>query len=228
MNSTKTTTLYLIASILAFALFANVSAPTAVFATGGLDDEEEEAAIEELQSAVEEIKDAIGTIELNLTEGTNHIDANCPSTEEIVQEVVENITAEEPKCPFVVEQPPPQQNVTEVIEEIIENVTEVITPPTEEPPATCPFVPKEIIPDIVLPNITEPTVPVEPPECPQQPPVPVEPEPECPPSVVTNTTNNNGNGNGNNLTDGQEIATIEFDASCSCFVVDKTPAEVVE
>jgi hypothetical protein len=119
MNS-KTNTL-LITSILAFALLANVNVG-AVFATGGLDDEEEEEAIEELQNAVQEIKGTLGTIELNLTEGSNDIQANCPSTEEIVQEVVENITnnnnntEEQPQCPLVpeeeVEQTEPVQNQT--------------------------------------------------------------------------------------------------------------------
>jgi hypothetical protein len=117
MNTTKTT-LYLITSILAFALLANVNVG-AVFATGGLDDEEEEEAIEELQSAVQEIKGTLGTIELNLTEGSNDIQANCPSTEEIVQEVVENITnnnnnnetaeTEQPQCPTIQEPEPAPQ-----------------------------------------------------------------------------------------------------------------------
>lgn len=117
MNSQ--TKVYLIASILAFALFANVNLGT-VFATGGLDDEEEEEAIENLQNDIQEIKGTLGTIELNLTAGSNDIQANCPSTEEIVQEVVENITnnnnnnnnvtepAEQPQCPLVEEQEEPE------------------------------------------------------------------------------------------------------------------------
>ena len=74
MNSQAT---LLIASILAFALFANISAP--VFATGGLDDEEEEEAIEQLQNDIDELKDTLGNIELNLTSGANDITANCPA-----------------------------------------------------------------------------------------------------------------------------------------------------
>jgi hypothetical protein len=142
MNTTKTNTL-LIASILAFALLANVSAP--VFATGGLDDEEEEEAIEELQSAVQEIKGTLGTIELNLTEGSNDIQANCPSTEEIVQEVVENITSnnnnenvtETPQCPLVEEPQIPNQTtvippVEAVEEEPEQNQTQGCNPVPEE------------------------------------------------------------------------------------------------
>jgi hypothetical protein len=148
MNS-KTT--FLITSILAFALLANVNVGS-VLATGGLDDEEEEEAIEELQNAVQEIKGTLGTIELNLTEGSNDIQANCPSTEEIVQEVVENITnnnnnnnetEEQPGCPLVAPEPepaiqppvqnqtviPPIQNETQgcnpiVVEEPVENETQ--------------------------------------------------------------------------------------------------------
>lgn len=208
MNSNTT---FLIAGILAFALLANVSAP--VFATGGLDDEEEEEAIEQLQNAVDEIQNTLGTIQLNLTQGANDITANCPEVAE--EENTTTVIPPEPptQCPF---NPPPavipiEENVTEVIEEIIENVTQC---PFNPPPPT-------IIPGIVLPNITEPVEP----QCPpQEPPIVVEPVvPECPLPPVTNTTEVN---NENNLTDGQEIAEIEFDTQCSCFVVDKTPESV--
>ena len=101
MNSQAT---LLIASILAFALFANISAP--VFATGGLDDEEEEEAIEQLQNDIDELKDTLGNIELNLTSGANDITANCPGTQEEEQpdnNVTETPVEETPpnQCPFV-------------------------------------------------------------------------------------------------------------------------------
>jgi hypothetical protein len=140
MNSK--TTIYLITSILAFALLANVNVG-AVFATGGLDDEEEEEAIEELQSAVQEIKGTLGTIELNLTEGSNDIQANCPSTEEIVQEVVENITnnnnnnntEEQPQCPLVPEEPEPvePQIPNQTVIPPVQNNTETGCNPVPEP-----------------------------------------------------------------------------------------------
>jgi hypothetical protein len=144
MNS-KTNTL-LITSILAFALLANVNVGAPVFATGGLDDEEEEEAIEELQNAVQEIKGTLGTIELNLTEGSNDIQANCPSTEEIVQEVVENITSnnnnetqEQPQCPLVPEEQPVQNQTiippVEAVEEPEQNETQQGCNPVPEEPA---------------------------------------------------------------------------------------------
>ena len=244
MNSQQQT--LLVASILAFALFANVSAP--VFATGGLDDEEEEEAITELQNAIEEIQGTLGTIELNLTQGTNEIEANCPSTEEIVEEVVQNITTTPEPCPLVVvEEPAPpvivepnvtepcpllppavvepnvtepevpecplavEQNITEQIEDIIENVTD-----NNNQPPIC-NVTQGIIPDIILPpeqNVTEPAPVI----CP----VTGEPIIVPPPAVEQNVTEQP------TYEDGQEIATIEFDVACGCFVLDKTPEEVTE
>ena len=215
MNSISTTTIFLFAILFCC---AGVST-NAIYATGGLDDEEEEEAIEQLQTTVEDIQNTLGTIQLNLTSGANDITANCPQTEVVAEENTTTVTppVEPPiQCPFV----PVEENVTEVIEEIIENVTE---------PQQCPFTPPQegIIPGIVLPNITEPVEPE--PQCPpQEPPAVIEePEPavpECPllPPPQSNTTETNGN----NLTDGQEVATIEFDAQCSCFVVNKTPEEV--
>jgi hypothetical protein len=130
MNST---TNILITTILTFALLSSVGS---VFATGNLDDEEEEEVLEELQTAVQEIQGTLGTLTLNLTEGSNNIEANCPTTEEIVEEVLENITAEGPvqnvtepepqQCPVVEQQP--QQNNTEVVEEPPQ---QTILPPAE-------------------------------------------------------------------------------------------------
>ena len=254
MNSQAT---LLIASILAFALLANVSAP--VFATGGLDDEEEEEAIEQIQNDIDELKDALGTIELNLTSGANDIQANCPAEEE--EEEAEGNTTEPtpeentteptipPTCPLTPpveeeeeEQPPttvlpplqnltcpflppvvvPEENTTEVIEEVIENITEG---------QTCNVPQQPFIPGIVLPNVTEPvepeqnnvTDPDEIPICPltglpigQQ---PTAPEPaELAVEEPTTTTAP--------IQDEQAIATIEFETSCGCFVVDKSPEEV--
>jgi hypothetical protein len=296
MNSQHKT--LLIASILAFALIANVNVGN-VYATGGLDDEEEEEAIEQLQNSVEELENTIGTIELNLTEGANEIEANCPISEDIVEEVkevVQNVTEQIPTCPLVpavapsaaeqnvtepaAEQPaevpicpfvePPaviEQNITEQIEEIIQNVTD------EQPICN---IPQDIIPGIVLPelNVTEPEEPVQNNETQ----VVVEgcqpvPEPEvqnetsdlvpiiCPingellgytnttsgeqlpisageqqqqqpeqqqPALEQNVTETapEQQQQPTSLQDEQEIATIEFEASCGCFVVDKTPEEV--
>lgn len=255
MNSHKNTIYLLAASILALALIGSVSTVgSAVYATGGLDDEEEEEAIEELQNAVEEIQGTLGTIELNLTQGANDIQANCPSTEEIVQEVVENITegqeqneTEVPTCPFApvqnnVTEPEPEpeqptcqiapvvipepnvteptcpfapvveqeQNITEQIEEVIQNVTEDDQPICNIPPG--------IIPEL---NITEPVVEQNVTE-PQEQEVPICPftgEPLVP-AVEQNVTEPA------EIQDEQEIATIEFEASCGCFVVDKSPEEV--
>ncbi len=120
MNSTST---FLITTILAFALLSSITT-SAVFATGNLDDEEEEEVLEELQTAVQEIQGTLGTLTLNLTEGSNNIEANCPTTEEIVEEVLENIT----------ESQPPVQNVTEPVQ----NVTEPVQNVTE--PQQCPVV----------------------------------------------------------------------------------------
>src|SRR5687768_5044605 len=108
----------LITTLLAIAVLSNITVGSSVYATGGLDDEEEEAAIEELQTSVGSINETLDKIELNLKEGSNNIQANCPvSTNEIVQEiteVIENVTAseeEEPaSCPLVPEQP--EQNQT--------------------------------------------------------------------------------------------------------------------
>jgi hypothetical protein len=285
MNSTKTT-LYLIASILAFTLLsANVSAP--VFATGGLDDEEEEEAIEELQTAVEEIKGTLGTIELNLTTGSNDITANCPSTEEIVQEVVENITQnndnvtttvtppEQPavtECPVVPEEPV-QQNETTVIPEPVQNETVAPQPvqnvtepvgcqpiPEPEPeqnnetqqsvlePIICPVngeilgytntTSGEQLPisavNETIPFLPPIELPVEPEQGAEQNQTVVTPvEPEVPPQQCNNITqveepiqNETTTITAPTIQDEQEIATIEFEASCGCFVVDKSPEEV--
>lgn len=274
MNSQTT---LLIASILSFALLANVSVPL-VFATGGLDDEEEEEAIKELQTTVKEIQGTLGTIELDLTAGSNDIQANCPSTEEIVQEVVENITnsnnnvtePEQPvieqnqtevtECPIVNEEEPvptiPNQTVLPPVEAVEpeQNLTEGCQPVQEEPivveenqtsselePIICPIngellgytntTSGEQLPITAVIEQNNGTIPFLPPieiieEEEQQPviqnqtEVPVteelpscnvtEPEQQIAPSIV----------------DEQEIATIEFEASCGCFVVDRSPEEV--
>jgi hypothetical protein len=278
MNS-KQTTLLIASFLLAFALIANVNNVGNVYATGGLDDEEEEEAIEQLQNSVEELENTIGTIELNLTEGANEIEANCPITEDIVEEVkevVKNITEQIPTtCPLVpvqnvtepaveqnvtcqvVPEPAVEQNITEQIEEIIQNVTE-----DEQPICN---IPQDIIPDI-LPVEEEP---VQNNETQQVEVCQVVPEPVqqnetsdlepiiCPVNGellgYTNTTSGEqlpiSAGNQTTtvieqqepaepaaaaveqnvtapLQDEQEIATIEFEASCGCFVVDKTAEEV--
>src|SRR5215218_3422422 len=132
MNSYKQ---LLITAILAFAVLANVSVG-AVYATGGLDDEEEEQAIEELQSSVGSINETLDKIELNLQEGSNNIQANCPiSTDEIVDEITEvikNVTnnqqqQQQPEqeatvgCPLVTEeeQQQPEQNQSTVIPTVV-------------------------------------------------------------------------------------------------------------
>ena len=58
MNST---TNILITTLLAFALLSSVGS---VFATGNLDDEEEEEVLEQLQTAVQEIQGTLGTIHI--------------------------------------------------------------------------------------------------------------------------------------------------------------------
>ena len=256
MNSKNT--IYILASILALALIANVNSIGSIYATGGLDDEEEEEAIEELQNSVEELQNTLGTIELNLTEGANDIQANCPSTEEIVQEVVENITegqeqeqnvtepeqptcpfaqppvqnnvtepepepvqpaVQQPTCPFAPVVPPVEQNVTEQIEEVIENVT------NNQP--TC-DIPAEIIPDI-LPELNETEVIEEPVQNvtePEQQEVPVCPFTGEPIQQQPAIPENNVTEPAPPIQDEQEIATIEFEASCGCFVVDKSAQEV--
>lgn len=125
MNSQQTT--LLITSILAFTLLSGSITVGNVYATGGMDDEEEEEAIEELQNEILTLNEALGNLELNLNEGANNIQANCPTLDEIVQ-VIENQTQQ------------PEQNQTEGCNPIPEE------PVPEQPPAT-------VIPDI---NVTEP------------------------------------------------------------------------
>ena len=273
MNSKAT---ILITSILAFALLANLNNVGSVFATGNLDDEEEEEAIESIQSQIQELQGTLGTLTLNLTEGSNSINANCPSTEEIVQEVIENITAPvveenvtEPQqpaeCPVVQPEPEepapipnqtvipepeePQQNITEGCEPVPEPVVEENETQSVLEPIICP-VNGEILgytnttsgeqlpisavnetipflPPIELPTEPEQNQTVVPPEEPQQnitgcnnvteteQPV----QEEQPPSTVVPENNQT-------VQDEQPIATIEFEATCGCFVVDKTPEDV--
>jgi hypothetical protein len=181
MNS-KQYKLYLLTSVLAFAILANVSG-SAVYATGGLDDEEEEEALEDLQNQITELNDSLEQINLNLTSGPNQIQANCPSIEEVVEEVVENITnggeeqqppaEEQPQCPFAPpaneteEQPPttvippieaaPEepQGCPLAQEEPEQNVTEAIEEVIENVTQQTCNIPQEAIPGIVLPEINE-------------------------------------------------------------------------
>lgn len=286
MNSQQTTQL-LIASILAFALFANISAP-AVFATGGLDDEEEEEAIEQLQDAVEEIQSAVGAIELNLVPGANDITANCPplattnEEEAIVEE--NNITnnnnnetqeqEQQPQCPLAPSEPEPEQQPAEVPPEttvipsiVQQNNTVGCSPVTEEPEVPAAVEPEEQnnqtseLEPIICPingdllgytNTTSGeqlpisavledeqnngTIPFLPPI--QLPTEEEEPEPvttvpeqnsnqtvteELPSCNVTQQAEQQPT---ITLQDEQPIASIEYEASCGCFVVDKSPEEV--
>jgi len=251
MNSQ--TTLYLIASLLAFALFANVSAP--VFATGGLDDEEEEEAIENLQNAITEINDSLEQINLNLTAGPNQIQANCPSVEEVVEEVVENITnntePEQPGCPLVPPEPEPAIQpppVTTVIPPPVQNNTGECQPIPEQnetsselEPIICPLngellgytntTSGEQLPISAVGNETTPFIPIID--------IPIVEEPEqnnnqtvteqlplsCN-NVTQPTEEPEQQITAPVLEDEEQVATIEFEASCGCFVVDKSPEEV--
>jgi hypothetical protein len=260
MNSNQTKTL-LIASILAFALLstANVSAP--VFATGGLDDEEEEEAIETLQNAVEEINNSLEAISLNLTSGPNEIQANCPSVEEVVEEVVENITQnnnnvtaepEQPECPVVAPEEPQQQNETQtppttIIPPVQNNVTEGCNPipepeqnetTSELEPIICPVngellgytntTSGEQLPisagqnnETFIPIIDIPIEEEQPATEQNQ----TEQSPSC--NVTAQPTQQEQEQPApQQLQDEQAIATIEFEANCGCFVVDKSPEEV--
>jgi hypothetical protein len=254
MNSQTT---LLITSILAFALLANVNVG-AVFATGGLDDEEEEEAIETLQNAVEEINNSLEAINLNLTSGPNEIQANCPSVEEVVEEVVENITnndnnntVEQPECPLVEEEPepappttviPPVQNNTNgcqpIPEPAVENETSELEPiicpingellgytnttSGEQLPISAGQNGTSFIPIIDIPVVEEP-------EQPEQNNQTVTESPQScnvtqQPAQQQNQTT--AIPEQQQVQDEQEIATIEFEASCGCFVVDKSPEEV--
>ena len=285
MNSQTTTTL-LIASILAFALLANISAP--VFATGGLDDEEEEEAIEELQDAVEEIQSAVGAIELNLVPGANDITANCPpvTTNEEEKETPEAVVPQEenntnsnnnnnnetqeqeqqPQCPLApsVE---PEVPTTTVIPSVQNNNTVGCSPVTEEEeelpaveeqnqtselePIICPIngdllgytntTSGEQLPisAVLEDEQNNGTIPFLPPI--QLPPTTEEEEePEQNQTVTTQTPSAEEELPSCNVTqsaeeqqqptitlqDEQPIASIEYEASCGCFVVDKSPEEV--
>ena len=219
-----------------------------------MDDEEEEEAIYALQDAIGEIQNSLGIIELNLNEGTNDIEANCPTTEEIVQEVITNITTTpEPEnnnvteplpavCPFI-----PEQNVTEPV---VEPPTTVITPPVQN--LTCPFAPveqptennvTEVVEEIIE-NVTGEQEPI----CniPQNilPPGIVLPNVTEPIVVVEEPVQNVTEPIADvpicNIT-GQPIIVeplpvpvpetptnngTTFDVSCGCFVIDKTPEEI--
>lgn len=287
----KTTTLIAISILLGFALLANLNVGS-VFATGNLDDEEEEAAIEKLEGAVQELKGTLGTLTLNLEQGSNDIQANCPSTEEIVQEVIENITTTtSPATPPPPPPPPQNNNVTQSVVEEEEPAAECPTTPPpppaaeeelpeckpvqSEPPTTtteqnetlysdlepiiCPIngailgytntttgeqLPVSAVNETIpfLPPIIElPPPPIiitqEPEEEQQQqlPPVAAAAAAECnnvtqveEPATTTTTEQNipvlpSSPESSPILQDEQEIATIEFEASCGCFVVDKTP-----
>ena len=250
----------------------------AIYATGGLDDEEEEEAITNLQNDVGKINEKLDAINLNLESGPNAISANCPSTEQIVEEVVQNLTnntatvtppppPEEPApttggptCPFVPvppatepeAQPPlntvlppvegaepqqqnltcpfapttepepitPTENVTEQVEDIIEDVVQSCNLPIN--------LAQDFIPGIILPEINETIVAEE--EEPAA--LPPHNDLTCPFMQQMQEQNtpvvNEEQGLAQQLEelDQTPVATIEFDTSCGCFVVDKTPLDI--
>lgn len=112
MNSTT-----ILASLLAFVLLSASVGISNVFATGGLDDEEEEKAIKDLQGDVEEINDSVSEIKedidgitLNLNEGENNLTAVCPQQQQ--QAVQPEPEPEEQGCnPIPEPEPEPPQSV---------------------------------------------------------------------------------------------------------------------
>jgi len=121
MNSKQT----LLTTLLAFAIISSIGI-TNVFATGGLDDEEEEEAIKELQGDVSSIEDSVESIQedvdgltLNLEEGLNDVTAICPTAPAQEEEVPEEQNNEtQSGCNPVPEEEPPQAIIPEI------NVTE--------------------------------------------------------------------------------------------------------
>ena len=248
-------------------LFCCASVSTnAIYATGGLDDEEEEEAITNLQKDVGKINEKLDAINLNLESGPNNINANCPSTEAIVEEVVQNLTKQEenkttvgqpaeqqPTCPFVPTapagpeaQPPlntvippieaePQQNLTcpfvpvPPAETPVQNVTEEVEEIIDEVVQSCNLPPinlaQDFIPGIILPEINE-TIVAEEVEA-----LPPHNDLTCP--FMQQMQNNapvvneqQGLAEQIEELDKTPVATIEFDTSCGCFVVDRTPTEI--
>jgi len=226
MNTT--TKQLLITAILSFAILSNISVG-AVFATGGLDDEEEEEAITQLQDQVETLNEFIQDTpcgqalaeeepqqseepEQSVTqepqvqaeeepEGCN----NNNNQQEVTQEPepVKNETGgcnvePEPTCNAAVPEPEqPQNNVTEQVEELIQNVTDEVIP----------FLPELNITEAVGPtcNITQ-----------------SQEEPQALPEQQ-NQTETTASEIETPLANGTEIADIEFNVGCACFVLDNTP-----
>jgi hypothetical protein len=281
MNSHKT--LLITTIFLTFAILANVSVGT-VYATGGLDDEEEEQAIEELQEGQEEITETLENInefmistpcgqKLATSENeepvkqepakeeqqNNETFTSIPTVEAIPPEIC-NQQQEEQEQPeeqnnqtTVVPEVEPQQNVTEPepqtqcpqpVEEVIPepepicnietslpepqvNITEIVENITEELEPQLPFLPNLNISEpeqsqpeqeqqnqsSVIPEVETPQ------EAPQQCNVTSTEQPEQSQPVLENVTNT--------IEDGQEIAEIEFDQGCSCFVVDGEPEQSI-
>lgn len=132
MNSKNTT--LLIASILALTLFSGSISIGNVYATGNMDDEEEEEAIEELQNYVEEIKNELQGLTLNLEEGLNNVAAICPSPSQ-EQEPEPNVTEPQTGCNPIPEpvQEPPQTVIPPVTAEPEQNETQTGCNPIPEP-----------------------------------------------------------------------------------------------
>jgi hypothetical protein len=224
----KSTKQLLITTLLAFAILANISVGS-VYATGNLDDEEEEDVLEELQSQVQTLNEfiqdtpcgqgLIGEQEQPEEEAEEEQQPEeseesngCGSEESekndtVVEELppVEqnetqtcNVQPEpepEPTCNLV--GPEPEQNVTEEVEELVQNVTD------------------EIIPFLPVINVTEP--------------VQEEEQPQC---NLTQTNeeeqpvqNNVTEGVETLIQNGTEIAEIEFDIGCACFILDSQPEQ---
>src|SRR5688500_16375806 len=95
MNNTKT---LLITTILALALLANITVGS-VYATGNLDDEEEEQAIEELKEGQDELTETI--------ENLNEFIISTPCGQDLVPNNNNEETVEEP---VKEEEPQPQEN----------------------------------------------------------------------------------------------------------------------
>jgi hypothetical protein len=212
----KSTKQLLITTILALAILANISVG-AVYATGNLDDEEEEEVLEELQSQVQTLNEfiqdtpcgqgLIGEGEAQPEEEAEEQpeeeqNEGCGEEEEPVKNetVVEelppvqnetqtcNIPEPEPELPTC-NLAQPEQNVTEQVEELVQNVTD------------------EIIPFLPVINVTEPV--------PQGPQCNLTQTPEEAP-VQQNETQTP-------IQNGTEIAEIQFDIGCACFILDSQP-----
>jgi hypothetical protein len=211
----KSTKQLLITTILALAILANISVG-AVYATGNLDDEEEEEVLEELQSQVQTLNEFIqdtpcgqGLIgeqpeeeaeeqpeeEEEESNGCGEQEEEPAKNDTVVEElppVEQNETQTcnvqpEPEPEPTCNLAPEQNNVTEQVEELVQNVTD------------------EIIPFLPVINVTEPVQ--EQPQCN----LTQTPSQEEPPAAETPIKN------------GTEIAEIQFDIGCACFILDSQP-----